>query len=186
MEPSIEVLRKNYERLDDHELVRLATEKAAGLRPEAFQLLLQILKERGASPMALEQLNVQVYQEDGDEIDDYVEVIRRLPCPLCGSTGKKLNGSVVIEVVSFVKHTNYEKRLRIACPTCLDLQHKNAIITSALMGWWALPKGPCLTAWSFISNSEKRKALKEDLPTESLRRFIIQNQVSQTVNIWPT
>ena len=94
MLPNTEELRKNYERFDDAKLIRLATEEASGLRPEAVELIRQIIRERGLSEDIVKGLEVQRQEIDEKTLLAYVELLRTLPCPLCSSKKEKLNATM--------------------------------------------------------------------------------------------
>src|SRR5258708_5825218 len=94
MEPNIDQLRKNYERFDDSKLIRIATEEAAGLRPEALALLVQILKERGLSEGIAKGIDVQFKKIDEKTLTAYCELLRGLPCPVCNLKNEKLNATI--------------------------------------------------------------------------------------------
>jgi len=141
MEPSLDQLKKNYEKFDDNKLIRIATEEAAGLRPEAVLLIKQIIKERGLSEDITKGIDVQLQEIDDETLLEYTELLRGLPCPVCKSTEEKLNATMTGSVISFIIMTNYEKELKVACPDCLDKANNKAMIKSALLGWWGFPWG---------------------------------------------
>lgn len=174
MEPTIEDLRRNYERFDDDKLIRIATQDAARLRPDALELLLTIIKERGISEDVVRGLKARV-ELTGDDLDDYVELVRSIACPLCGSNAQPLNGVLVGQVISIVIMTTYDKELRIACPTCLEKELDNASITSGLLGWWGLPWGPVGTIQSFFFNAQMKKEAKQEQAAEALRGFVLKH-----------
>ena len=157
MEPNLEELRKNYERLDNTKLTRLAIVEAASLRPEALDLLKQIIKERGLSEDLDKGIDAQLKKDDPLAIASYAELLRKLPCPVCGSTDEKLNATMTANVMSFIIITNYKKQVVIACPTCLDKQNNDAMLRSATLGWWGLPWGIIRTVQSLMLNSKMKK-----------------------------
>src|SRR5687768_1502959 len=135
MLPNLKELRETYESFDDSKLIRLATEEASELRPEAVELLKQIIKERGLSEDILKGIDVQIQEIDNEKLLEYAELLRGLPCPVCRSTNEKLNATMTGIAISFIIFTNYEKELKIACPDCLDKANNKAIVKSALLGW---------------------------------------------------
>ncbi|MXV50072.1 hypothetical protein GS399_03740 [Pedobacter sp. HMF7647] len=137
MEPNLDELRKNYEKFDNSKLVRIATEEATRLRPEAVELLKQIISERGLSKDITKGIDAQFQEVDNETLLEYTELLRELPCPICKSTEEKLNATMTGCVVSFIIMTSYKKELKIACPNCLDKANNQAMIKSALFGWWA-------------------------------------------------
>ena len=174
MEPNIEQLRKNYERFDDRKLIRIATEEATSLRPEALELVKEIIKERNLSEDVLKGVEVQFKEVDEKTLNEYTELLRKLPCPVCKSTSDKLNATLTGNVISFVIMTNYEKDIKIACPKCLDKLNNKAMIKSALLGWWGIPWGIVRTSQALILNSKMKNKNHSYEPTEILTGFVSQ------------
>src|SRR5271170_8094697 len=110
MEPGIEELRKNYERFDDRKLIRIASEEASGLRPEALELVKTIIKERGLSEHITKAIDVQFEKITEAKLLEYAELLRRLPCPVCNGAFEKLNATMTATVWSFVIITQYRKK----------------------------------------------------------------------------
>lgn len=175
MEPTIEELRRNYERFNDSKLIRIATQDAAGLRPEALDLLKVILKERGISEDVLKGIEAQTQKIDDKVLHEYSDILRNLPCPICNSNNEKLNATVKGEVISFIIMTNYEKKLKIACPDCLDKENNNGLVKSVLLGWWGFPWGIINTIQSIFFNLKMKKQNRLDNPSEFLLGFTLEN-----------
>jgi hypothetical protein len=157
MEPNIEELRKNYERFTDDKLIRVATEEATSLRPEALELLKQIIKERGLSQSVIKGIDAQFKQIDEQTLLEYTELLRSLPCPFCNADNNKLNATITGTTISYIFLTHYRKEIKIGCPTCLDRQINNAMITSALLGWWGIPWGIIRTPAALLFNVKMKK-----------------------------
>ena len=174
MLPNLEELRKNYERFDDNKLIRLATEEASELRPEAVDLLRQIIKERGLSEDIVKGIDVQIQEIDNEKLLEYTELLRKLPCPVCKSTSEKLNATMTGSVISFIILTNYEKELKIACPDCLDKAITKAIVKSALLGWWGFPWGLIRTTQALLFNDKMRKQNRLSEPNDLLKGFVLE------------
>jgi len=174
MEPSIDELRKNYERFDDNKLIRLASEEATRLRPEALELLKQIIKERGLSTDVLTGIEAQFKQPDEKSLRVYTDLLRKQSCPICDSTAQPLNATMVASVMSFIVFTHYKKELVIGCPDCLDKQNNNAMLKSALMGWWSLPWGLIRTPKSLMLNSKMKKQNHNYEANDLFKSFTLQ------------
>jgi hypothetical protein len=174
MQPDIVELRKNYEQLDDDKLIRHASEEASGLRPEAVDLLRQIIKERGLPDSILKSIDIQLKKISAKELTDYCNILQKLPCPICNSNKTKLNATMTGTVVSFIIMTNYQKELKIACPDCLDQQNNNAILKSALLGWWGLPWGIVKTIQSFIFNSKMKAQNRLNEANDIFQAFVME------------
>lgn len=173
MEPSLEELRKNYERFDNDKLVRLATEEATGLRPEAIGLLKQIITERGLSGDLIKGIDAQFEEIDDNKLLEYAELLRGLPCPICKSKDKKLNATMTGSVISFIIMTNYEKEVKIACPSCLDKANNKAMIKSAFLGWWGFPWGIIRTPQALLLNNKMKKQNHMSVPNDLLNSFVL-------------
>ena len=173
MEPSLDQLRKNYEKFDDNKLVRIATEEAAGLRPEAVELLKHIITERGLSEGITKGIDAQLREVDDQTLSEYAELLRSLPCPVCRSTEEKLNATMTGSVVSFIIMTNYEKELKIACPNCLDKANNKAIIKSALFGWWGFPWGIIRTPQALLLNNKMKRQNRLSEPNDLFNAFVL-------------
>ena len=107
MLPNLKELTETYESFDDSKLIRLATEEAAELRPEAVELLKQIIKERGLSEDILKGIDVQIQGVDDEKLLEYAELLRRLPCPVCRLTNEKLNATMTGIAISLFRGIRY-------------------------------------------------------------------------------
>lgn len=174
MEPSITELRKNYESLPDDKIIRLASEEARSLRPEALELLKQIIKERGLSADVTNSIDAQSKKITEDILLEYTELLRGLPCPVCNTAGDKLNATITGTVISFILMTSYQKEVKIACPACLNKLNNNAIIKSALLGWWGLPWGIFRTPQALILNNKMKKQNNLQEANGVFKSFVLQ------------
>jgi hypothetical protein len=172
MEPSIDQLKKNYEGFDNNKLIRLATEEASSLRPEALIVLKAVIKEKGLSDDVLRGIDVQLNGVSEKALLDYAELLRKQPCPVCNATTEKLNATLAATVMSFIIMTNYKKELKIACPTCLDKQNNKAMLTSGLLGWWGIPWGIVRTVQALILNNKMKKQNHLQDPNDLFKAFV--------------
>ena len=170
MEPDIEELRKNYESFNDDKLLRLATEEATELRPEALALLKKILKERGLYDNASKSIDVQFEKIDDDKLTAYCNIIRELPCPICKSNQEKLNATMIGTALGIIS----SKKMKIACPNCLNEEIKKANRQSLLWGLWKNPFGILLIIKSFSFNNKMRKNINQNEASDILKTFIIE------------
>jgi len=175
MVPSLDELRKNYESFDDGKLLRLATEEATSLRPEALELLEQIIKERRLSKNLTAAIDIQFEDLDEETLNEYCNLLRKQPCPICGTYGERLNATVIGTVMSFIVMSSYTKELRIACPACLDKLNDKAVLQTMLLGWWEPLHGiiNSLKAISLNNKMKKEHHLNEANPT--LKAFVRQS-----------
>lgn len=129
-------IAENYAKMSDAELERVATTDAHGLRPEVFEIIEQEIKKRNLNPELLQSAIAQNKEYTVTEIENYSKLLRDLHCPICGDTSTKLNGTISHTVKSFIIFTSYGTEPTIACPGCLDKRNNNAILSTALLGWW--------------------------------------------------
>lgn len=155
--PGLDELRRNYESFSDDKLIALATEQAASLRPEALELLKQVLAERGLAGELDQAIAVQTAGVSADLVDQYADLIRNQPCPVCGAAGEKLNATQIATVTSMVVITRYKKEIKVACPSCLDQLMAKATKQNLLSGWWGIPWGIFRTTQALIANGKFKK-----------------------------
>jgi len=178
MEPDLQQLRKNYEQFDDKKLIRIASEEASGLRSEALDLLKQIIKERGLSADIIKAADVQVKEVSAKSLADYTGLLRDLPCPFCNGTDEKLNATITANVISFIVITHYRKEIKIGCPQCLNKQNNNAMLKTALLGWWGFPWGIVRTPQALILNN-KRKAENDWPEANDLFKSFVYSRIGR-------
>jgi hypothetical protein len=116
----IKRIEENYQRMSDSEIIRIATTDARGLRPEVFGIIENEIKKRNLNPNILQGAIAQNKEYSLSEVEQYSKLLRGLPCPICGNTHEKLNGTVSHTVKSFIFFTTYGTEPTIACPDCLD------------------------------------------------------------------
>ncbi|MHB1277677.1 MAG: hypothetical protein ACYC1Q_04700 [Bacteroidia bacterium] len=171
MEPNLNEIRKNYERFSDDKLIRIATEEATSLRPEALALLREIIRERGLSEDIHRGIDAQFEEFDEQTLYEHAEILRKLPCPLCGSGKEKLNATITGTVISIIYATQYEKEFKIACPNCLDAANNHAMTKSVLLGWWG-PWGLIKTPQALYMNDKMKKQNRLSEPNELFLGFV--------------
>lgn len=120
-------------------------------------------------------INAQNKKYTIDEIETYSELLRGLPCPICGNTHKKLNGTTLHTVRSFILLTTYKAKPVVACPDCLDKKNKDAIISTALLGWWGVPWGILKTPVYIYRNIKAKKQHRSPTPNNTILAFTLGN-----------
>jgi len=166
------VVRETYQRLTDAELTRVATQDAAGLTPEAQEIVQEEIKRRGLDISIVRGVQAQNRKYTIAEIDAYCELVRALDCPLCASY-VKLNATMTNQVVSVIVMTHYKKKVVVACPDCLDKANTNALTTSVLAGWWGIPWGIIRTIQAINGNIASKKTNHSEEPNKYLRGFVL-------------
>lgn len=175
MQPDIEQLKTTYKNLSDDKLAQLALYEAAGLRPEALEILKAEMRERGFEQEISGIVNAQLLDTDSKEFDEYVLLIRRQPCPVCGSIQQPLNAAIIGTVTSFLVFTSYHKSLTIACPACLQRALQTGTSITRFLGWWGLPWGIIRSTQALISNGKAAKDIGVPEPTDTLVDFVKAN-----------
>ena len=171
----IQLVRENYQRLSDDELIRIVTQDAVGLTPEALEVIKDEIRSRKLNIDIIKGIEAQNKSYTIEEIDSYCEIVRNLNCPSCGTTGSKLNATVTSEVVSFVLFTQRNKKLKIGCPDCLDKANSSALTNTLLLGWWGIPWGIIWTIQATNHNIKSKKTHRISTPNEYLRGFALAN-----------
>lgn len=148
---------KTYERMPDFELIRIATKGAHGLRPEVFEIIENELRKRNLDLNLLKGAVAQNKEYSEKEIHEYATILAGLPCPICASTLKNLNGTIRYTVKSFIFFTSQATEPVIACPDCLDKENDSATLSTALFGWWGIPWGLIKTPQYIYKNRKSKK-----------------------------
>ncbi len=169
----IDELRENYKSFPDDKLIRIATTDVSGLRPEAIQALQEEIKSRGLSDGLIDGIEVQTKEISADELLAYCELLRRRSCPVCNSTSAKLNATMTATTVSYIIMTSYEEKLAIACPDCLDKANKDAMIKTALFGWWGFPSGIYRTIKALMLNKKMKNLTHLAEPNDYFKGFVL-------------
>ncbi|MEP7318843.1 MAG: hypothetical protein ABI921_08870, partial [Panacibacter sp.] len=158
----IEFVREAYQKMPDQELIRVLTQDAAGLTPEAQEVVKEEIKKRNLDPNIIKGVDAQQKSYTNAEIDVYCEIIQRLPCPVTGSTSEKLNATLTAEVTSFIFFTQYREKIIIGSPDILDKASSAALKKTALLGWWAIPEGILKSIKAIVINIESKKLNRLD------------------------
>jgi len=175
MAVSEEVLREKYRELSDEKLLRLASQDAARLRPEALSLLQQELATRGLAALVEERITAQLRTLTASELTAYCNLLQAQSCPSCWSSTHPLNATIVRHTASFFIATTYKEQFAVACPTCLDKLNRKASRSSALLGWWAIPWGIIRTTQSLLANRRMAQTNHSPRANDSLKAFVSEN-----------
>jgi hypothetical protein len=169
----IQFVRENYQRMSDDELVRVATQDAAGLTAEAQEIVKDEIEKRGLDRNIINGVQAQNKAYTIEEIDQYCEIVRDLDCPSCGSSASKLNGTLISEVMSFIVFTQCTKKLKIACPDCLDKANSKALTKTVALGWWGIPWGIVRTVQAIEQNIKSKKTNHFAESNNFLKSFVL-------------
>jgi predicted nucleic-acid-binding Zn-ribbon protein len=169
----ISFVQETYQRMTDDELIRIATQDAHGLTPEAMEVIKTEIKKRGLDESIYKGVEAQNKTYTIEEVDTYCNVVSRLSCPSCGNTTERLNATVTGEVMSFIFFTTYNKKVRVGCPHCLDKANNNALTKTALLGWWGIPWGIIKTIQSIVLNLKSKRSNHSHDHNDYLRSFAL-------------
>ncbi|RYU81010.1 hypothetical protein [Hymenobacter persicinus] len=175
MAVSEDILRENYRRLSDDKLLRIVSEDAVRLRPEALALLQDELRTRGLAEVAEQSVQAQFRVLDEAGVQEYCALLQAQPCPLCQSAARPLNATITSKVLSFLVMTTQKKAFAIACPGCLDTLSREANTSSALLGWWGVPWGLIRTPQALIFNNKMAKGHHLPYANDLLKAFVVSN-----------
>jgi hypothetical protein len=153
----IKFVRERYQRMSDDELIRIATQDAYGLTPEAMEVVRREIQKRGLNENISKGVEAQNKEYTIEEIDSYCELISNLGCPSCGTTTVRLNATITGEVMSFLVFTTYKKKIKVGCPLCLDKANNNALAKTAILGWWGFPWGIIRTPQAIVLNLKSKR-----------------------------
>jgi hypothetical protein len=105
-----------------------------------------------------------------EEINGYCDIISQLHCPDCGDSSKRLNATKTGTVWSAVSLTKYSRKIKVACPRCLNKANSRALIKTAILGWWS-PTGFVNTIRAIVLNSQGLAKNNSGQHTEHMRAF---------------
>lgn len=164
---------ESYARMSDRELEISATRNSAGLRPEVIEIIKNELIKRKMNFDILYGVMVQNSKLSMQDILKYAYILRTIPCPYCRNPNKKINATVIHTVQSFLIVTTSKKAIKIGCPDCLEKQNNDAILSSAILGWWGFPWGIIKTPIYIWRNFQEKKQNYLDTPNNTFLSFIL-------------
>ncbi len=168
-------ITKNYEQMSDDKLIKVATTNAHGLAPEVLSIIENEIRKRKLNPDLLSGAIAQNKSYTLAEIERYSDLLRDLPCPICGTTHFRLNGTLSHTVKSFLLLTTYASKPLIACPDCLDKKNSSAILSTAVLGWWGFPWGLLKTPVYIYKNYKAKKENRQETANQTLLSFTLAN-----------
>jgi len=171
----IEQIKRNYESFDDMKIELLAKNEVGSLEPEVIPIIINEIKKRNLDIDLLKGIEGQTNELTESELLEVKLKIESLPCPECGSRKSKLVGTLIRTVKSFVIVTTYNKTPVITCEICANSKKKSAMISTALLGWWAIPWGllktPIALISTLIDNGNKKQISDEIIAVFSINNI---------------
>lgn len=159
--------------MTNEELIRIATQDAYGLTPEAMEVVKSEIQKRGLDQNIALGVEAQNKSYTIEEVDAYCDIVSNLSCPSCGNTTARLNATITGEVMSFVFFTTYNKKIKVACPHCLDKANNNALTKTAILGWWGFPWGIIRTSQAIALNLKSKRTNHLEDHNNYLRSFTL-------------
>lgn len=170
----LEQIKENYTNFDDFKLEHLAKNEAGSLEPEVIAILTAEIKKRGLDSNLEKGIEAQTKELTENELNELKSKIANLTCPECRQKNGQLVGTLIRTVKSFIVLTSYKKVPVITCKSCADKKRKNAMISTALLGWWGIPFGLFRTPIALIATlTDKNKS--EEISEGIITGFAIEN-----------
>ncbi len=170
----LEQIKENYANFDDFKLEHLAKNEAGSLEPEVIAILTAEIKKRGLDSNLEKGIEAQTKELTKNELNELKSKIGNLTCPECRQKNGQLVGTLIRTVKSFIVLTSYKKVPVITCKSCADKKRKNAMISTALLGWWGIPFGLFRTPIALIATlTDKNKS--EEISEGIITGFAIEN-----------
>ncbi len=174
MTMDLDQIRKNYAYFDDFKIENLARNEAGGLEPEVIAILIEEINKRGLDLDLIKGIEAQRKEITESELIELKEKITSLKCPECGQNTSPLIGTLIRTVRSFIVFTSYKKTPLISCEACAYKKRKNAMISTAILGWWGIPWGIFRTPMALISTLSDNKK-KDEISDGIITVFAIEN-----------
>lgn len=170
----LEQIKQNYSEFEDYKIEHLAKNEASGLEPDIIPILINEINKRGLDPNLIKGIEAQTKKLTESELKELNSKIANLTCPECGQKNEQLVGTLIRTVKSFIVLTSYKKVPIITCKSCADKKRKNAMISTALLGWWGIPFGLFRTPIALIATlTDKNKS--EEISEDIITGFAIEN-----------
>lgn len=166
-----EYIRGIYSKMSDAELVRVITQNAKGLTPQAVDIIYEELEKRGLDKDIGRAIELQNQTHTTEDVVKYCDILSMVDCPRCGGASERLSATVAATAISAIIFTNYDKRIKVGCKDCLDKVNTRAALLSLLFGWWGLPWGFIRTPQALWTNWQSLQSHKKDGHNEYMMSF---------------
>src|SRR3712207_5204371 len=93
-------IANQIEKMGNFDLIRITKKEAGGLRPEVLDLLEKQIIKRNLYSDIMKGVITQAKKYPNAQLKIYAEELRKIPCPICSRTHKKLNGTIAYTVKS--------------------------------------------------------------------------------------
>src|SRR5687767_2463708 len=157
-------IAESYKAMSDDELLYIVSNDYNDLVLQAREALQEELLSRGLGEGIGDAIEMQTKDLPEEILKEYIELIGNMPCPLCSTTGKKLNAIIVVKG----KYRDFI----IACPECLHKELGNAQAVSMGTGIFGGISGMARAVNQTVMYSTYTKQLNRNEPTDALIDFI--------------
>jgi hypothetical protein len=164
-----------YRALPDDQLMRLALHEAGELTPEALEVMKEEIRTRRLGEPLEAAIQAQTTSLPPEEQQELLARFRRLPCPICGTTGSLLNAATVATARSFLIMTLYESHVVVGCSRCITAASRKANNLTLALGWWGVPWGPIRACQAISINAKANSTAQTDQATETLLGYVAEN-----------
>ena len=168
-------VKEFYGKLSDQELIRIVSQDAGGITPEAMQVIKEEIAARNLNPGLTDIVAAQNKAYTIEELDELAIVLEALPCPNCKKTGMPLTAVVLSRTMRFVVVTQHSTRLIEGCGECVKAESNSNLGVSLLLGWWGFPWGIIRTIQSIKKYMDAQSALQQPGVNDYMRSFVLSN-----------
>lgn len=141
-------IEKRYRSFSVQELLNFSN-NPKGLRKDAAEILIQILKERNINEINIENIRLWATDFSETELQILNRKIKQTSCSNC-FLRKKIVGISICSLVSDFISYNVQNNKLIICTTCARQFKIKSLFKTLLLGWWS-KKGLFLTPLILIS-----------------------------------
>ncbi len=171
-----EELRKNYQQLTNKKVVEIAMYNAVHLSEDAKLVLKEEIERRGLSDRLINSVNITEGGISDEILQKYLSIIRNLPDPTTGETGKLLNATI-LTLTTGIPFLGSKKKQSVFFGTndqIIQKLERISKITSS-SGWLGLPFG-LFTYMDSVAHNEKMQEIDYSIePSEILVDFVKEN-----------
>lgn len=165
-------IRKNYERLDNHQIIKLAKNDSKGLRNEVVPILIEEIRKRNLGVELIEWINAERRQLTKYEFEELKRKVKQSQCTNCkrkqNLKGYEFRTQVGVLIDNFV--SDYKL---ILCEKCGNKKRINSGLITAIFGWWSVA-GFVSTPFVLINKIKASKKSYEQ-SEEIIESFIQSN-----------
>ncbi|MEZ5018444.1 MAG: hypothetical protein R2800_15395 [Flavipsychrobacter sp.] len=165
----IQIIKERYQSMSNDELLRIITQDAKGLTPEAIEIIHHELDKRGIDKTITKAITQQNYSRA--ELLKFCDILSHTTCPICEESVTPLKAALVATTIGLLVVTYHKTYLKVGCEKCLNRETNIAIVTSLLMGWWSR-RGFIKTPLSIAINIKSKRFIKQEEHNDYMFMFV--------------